>query len=55
MIVLIGGSVDIVEHFGRPDKRALTTYALHEFLGEMGLLTANTISTEQPTIYPIKS
>ena len=39
MIVLLEGTVDIVEHYGQPNENVIITYGPREFLGEMGLLT----------------
>jgi thioredoxin reductase (NADPH) len=39
MIVVLEGSIEIVEHHGRPDEARIITYGPREFIGEMGLLT----------------
>jgi thioredoxin reductase (NADPH) len=39
LIVILEGSVDIVEHHGRHDEAVIITYGQREFLGEMSLLT----------------
>jgi thioredoxin reductase (NADPH) len=39
MIVILEGTVEIVEHYGLPGERVINTYGPREFLGEMSLLT----------------
>ena len=43
MIVVLEGAIEIVEHYGRPDARVIITYGPREFIGEMGLLTGQTV------------
>jgi CRP-like cAMP-binding protein len=43
MIVVLEGTVEIVEHHGHPDERVIITYGPREFLGEMGLLTGQSV------------
>jgi thioredoxin reductase (NADPH) len=43
MIVVLEGTVEIVEHHGRPEARIIVTYGAREFLGEMGLLTGQSV------------
>ncbi len=43
MIVLLEGTVDIVEHHGHSDERTIISYGPREFLGEMGLLTGQSV------------
>jgi thioredoxin reductase (NADPH) len=43
MIVVLEGGVVIVEHYGRPDEMVIISYGPREFLGEMGLLTGQTV------------
>jgi thioredoxin reductase (NADPH) len=43
MIVILEGTVDIVEHHGQPDERVIYSYGPREFLGEMSLLTGQTV------------
>jgi thioredoxin reductase (NADPH) len=43
MIVILEGTVDIVENHGRFDERVIISYGEREFLGEMGLLTGQTV------------
>jgi CRP-like cAMP-binding protein len=39
-IVLLEGEVRIVEHYAQPDEFVIVTYRPGEFMGEIGLLTA---------------
>jgi thioredoxin reductase (NADPH) len=43
MIILLEGEANIVEHFGQPDENVNVTYGPREFLGEMGLLTGQSV------------
>ena len=43
MIVILEGTVDIVEHYTRPDQRTIVSYGPREFLGEMSLLTGQSV------------
>jgi thioredoxin reductase (NADPH) len=43
MIVVLEGGVEIVEHLGRPDQRVIIGYGSREFLGEMSLLTGQSV------------
>ena len=43
MIVVLEGTVEIVEHHGHPDERLIISYGPREFLGEMTLLTGQSI------------
>ena len=43
MIVVLEGTVEIIEHHGRADERVIISYGPREFLGEMGLLTGQTV------------
>jgi thioredoxin reductase (NADPH) len=43
MIVVLEGSIGIVEHHGQPDEFTIITYGPREFIGEMGLLTGQTV------------
>ena len=43
MIVVLEGTIEIVEHHGRPDERVIITYGPREFIGEMGLLTGQSV------------
>jgi thioredoxin reductase (NADPH) len=43
MIVLLEGEADIIEHHGQPDESVNVTYGPREFLGEMGLLTGQSV------------
>jgi thioredoxin reductase (NADPH) len=43
MIVLLEGEADIVEHYGQPEESVNVTYGPREFLGEMGLLTGQSV------------
>jgi len=43
MIVILEGTVDIVEHHGHTDERVIISYGQREFLGEMGLLTGQSV------------
>ena len=43
MIVLLEGTVEIVEHHGHPGERTIISYGPREFLGEMGLLTGQSV------------
>ena len=43
MIVILDGTVDIVEHHGQPDERVIYSYGPREFLGEMSLLTGQMV------------
>jgi thioredoxin reductase (NADPH) len=43
MIVLLEGTVEIVEHHGHSDERTIISYGPREFLGEMGLLTGQSV------------
>ncbi len=39
LIVVVAGEVRIVERYGQPGERVITTYGPSQFLGEIGLLT----------------
>ena len=39
LIVVLEGTVDIIEHHGHPDEYVIISYGPREFLGEMSLLT----------------
>jgi thioredoxin reductase (NADPH) len=39
LIVVLGGTLEIVENYGQHEEVAIATYGPYEFLGEMGLLT----------------
>lgn len=43
MIVVLEGGVEIVEHHRQPDEAVIITYGPREFLGEMGLLTGQSV------------
>jgi thioredoxin reductase (NADPH) len=43
MIVILDGTVEIIEHRGRREERVVITYGPREFLGEMGLLTGQSV------------
>jgi len=43
LIVILEGTVDIREHHGHPDERVIISYGPREFLGEMSLLTGQTV------------
>lgn len=43
MIVVLEGTIEIVEHRRRPDERVIITYGPREFIGEMGLLTGQSV------------
>jgi thioredoxin reductase (NADPH) len=43
MIVVLEGGIEIVEHLGRPDELVIITYGRREFVGEMGLLTGQSV------------
>ena len=43
MIVVLEGSIGIIEHHGQPDEFTIITYGPREFIGEMGLLTGQTV------------
>ena len=43
MIVILEGTVDIVEHHGRREENVIISYGSREFLGEMGLLTGQSV------------
>jgi thioredoxin reductase (NADPH) len=43
MIVVLEGTVEIVEHHDRLDERVIITYGPREFIGEMGLLTGQSV------------
>jgi thioredoxin reductase (NADPH) len=43
LIVVLEGSIEIVEYHGRPDERIIITYGPREFMGEMGLLTGQSV------------
>jgi CRP-like cAMP-binding protein len=43
MIVLLDGAIQIVEHQGQPDELVIITYGPREFVGEMGLLTGQSV------------
>ncbi len=43
MIVVLEGGVEIVEHHGQPDELVIISYGPREFIGEMGLLTGQTV------------
>ena len=43
MIVVLEGGVEIVEHHRRPDEAVIITYGPREFIGEMGLLTGQSV------------
>jgi thioredoxin reductase (NADPH) len=43
LIVVLEGGIEIVEHHGQPDEFVIVTYGPREFVGEMGLLTGQTV------------
>ena len=43
MIVVLEGGVEVVEHYGQPDEVVIIGYGPREFVGEMGLLTGQTV------------
>jgi len=43
MIVVLEGGVEVVEHLGQPDERLIIGYGPREFIGEMGLLTGQSV------------
>ncbi len=43
MIVVLEGSIEIIEHHGQPDELTIIAYGPREFIGEMGLLTGQTV------------
>lgn len=43
LIVVLEGGVEIVEHYHQPDEVVIITYGPREFLGEMGLLTGQSV------------
>jgi thioredoxin reductase (NADPH) len=43
LIILLEGVVEIVEHFGKPEAKAIISYGPREFLGEKGLLTGQRV------------
>src|SRR5271156_1909176 len=43
LIVILEGSVEIVEHFGKSDENVIISYGPREFLGEKGLLTGQRV------------
>ena len=43
MIIVLEGGIEIVEHHGRPDEVVIITYGPREFIGEMGLLTGQSV------------
>jgi thioredoxin reductase (NADPH) len=43
MIVVLEGSVEIVEHHRQPDQAVIISYGPREFIGEMGLLTGQSV------------
>jgi len=43
MIVVLDGSIEIIEHHGHPDEVVIVSYGPREFIGEMGLLTGQTV------------
>jgi thioredoxin reductase (NADPH) len=43
MIVVLEGGVEIVEHLGQPDQLVIIAYGPREFLGEMSLLTGQSV------------
>ena len=43
MIVVLEGAVEVVEHYGQPDEVVIIGYGPREFVGEMGLLTGQTV------------
>ncbi len=43
MIVVLEGGVEVVEHYGQPDAVVIIGYGPREFVGEMGLLTGQTV------------
>ena len=43
MIVVLEGRVQIVEHHGQPDEMVIISYGPREFIGEMGLLTGQSV------------
>jgi thioredoxin reductase (NADPH) len=43
MIVVLEGVIEIVDHQGQPDEVVIVTYGPREFIGEMGLLTGQTV------------
>jgi thioredoxin reductase (NADPH) len=43
MIVLLDGEIEIVEYYGQPDEVVIITYGPREFIGEMGLLTGQSV------------
>jgi thioredoxin reductase (NADPH) len=43
LIVVLEGQVDIVDRYGQPDESVIIGYGPREFLGELGLLTGQTV------------
>jgi thioredoxin reductase (NADPH) len=43
LIVVLEGGIEIVEHHGQPDELAIISYGPREFIGEMGLLTGQSV------------
>jgi thioredoxin reductase (NADPH) len=43
MIVVLEGGVEVVEHLGQTDERLIISYGPREFIGEMGLLTGQSV------------
>jgi thioredoxin reductase (NADPH) len=43
LIVVLEGGIEIVEHHGQPDEVVIITYGPREFIGEMGLLTGQSV------------
>jgi thioredoxin reductase (NADPH) len=43
LIVLLEGTVDIVDHYGKPEQQVIISYGPREFLGEKGLLTGQRV------------
>jgi len=39
LIVMLDGTSEIIERYGRPDQRIITSYGRSQFLGEIGMLT----------------
>jgi thioredoxin reductase (NADPH) len=43
LIVVLEGGIEIVQHHGQTDEFVIVTYGPREFIGEMGLLTGQTV------------
>jgi thioredoxin reductase (NADPH) len=43
MIVVLEGGIELVEHLGQTDERLIISYGPREFIGEMGLLTGQSV------------